>query len=133
MSNGQVFGSPVNLGMARPDELELKEMFDFDGDGDDDLLTVNQGEAGYTVVTRRSGPDGLGDVSGLDTIGDPVVGLEMRRAGSGRPVEALLTTTCDETPCLERRLSLGDRLLEVPEFDEAVAPLPPTLIGFAPR
>lgn len=133
LSNGQVFASPVNLGMARPDELELNELFDFDGDGDDDMLTVSQGESGYVVATRRAGPDGLGDVTGIETVREPVVGIEMRRTGSGRPVEALLTTTCDQAPCVERRLSLGGRLLAVPEFDDAVAPLPPTFIGFVPR
>jgi hypothetical protein len=119
--------------MTRPDELALSEIFDFDGDGDDDLLTVSQSESSYVLSGRRAGMDGLGDVISLDALPGPVSGLEMRRTGSGRPAEAIVTTTCDDEPCVERRLSLVDRLLPVDEYEKAVESPPLQFVGFAPR
>ncbi len=132
-SDGKTFSPAANLGMTRPDELALSEIFDFDGDGDDDLLTVSQSESSYVLSGRRAGMDGLGDVISLDTLPGPVSGLEMRRTGSGRPAEAIVTTTCADEPCVERRLSLVDRLLPVDEYEKAVESPPLQFVGFVPR
>jgi hypothetical protein len=122
----------VNLGMTRPEELELTEVFDFDGDGDDDLITAGEIDGGYDLTSRRAGPDGLGDVTTLTDVGLPVTGLTFRRIGAGRPVEALVTTSCDEPTCVERRLALSGRLLSVPDYQDAVTPLPRRMTGLAP-
>jgi len=132
MSDGHSFAAPVNLGMTRPEELELTEVFDFDGDGDDDLITVGEVDGGYDLTSRRAGPDGLGDVTTLTDVGLPVTGLTFRRMGAGRPVEALVTTSCDEPICVERRLALSGRLLSVPDYQDAVTPPPRRMTGLAP-
>ncbi|MGH8913400.1 MAG: FG-GAP-like repeat-containing protein [Acidimicrobiia bacterium] len=119
-STGSAFSPPVNLGMTRPQELELNELFDFDGDGDDDLLTVTEADGGYNVDTRRAGPDGLGDTTTVTRMSRPVTDMILRRVGSGRPVEALITTACDEPPCVEHQLSLSGRLLSAADYEKAV-------------
>ncbi len=127
------FERPTILGMARTEEIDLKEMFDFDGDGDDDLVTIAPSGGGFEVAARQVGMDGLGDVTTLDTLSTPVSALALRRTGSGRPIEALLTTTCEDSPCVERRIGYSGRLLTEPEFEGAVQPSAQPLVGATPR
>jgi hypothetical protein len=132
LSSGASFDSPLNLGLARPEELELNEVFDFDGDGDDDLISAVGSEGRYELAARRSGPDGLGDTSPISMIDHPVTGLSLRRQSPGRPVEALVATSCDQPPCVERRVSVSGHLLTVTDYEKAVEPPPRPMSGVAP-
>lgn len=133
MSTGSAFSSPVNLGMTRPEELALNEVFDFDADGDDDLITVTEAGGGYNLDFRRAGPDGLGDSTTLARMMAPVTDLALRQRGPGQPIEALVTMSCDEPPCVEHQLSLSGRLLSVVNYQLAVEPLRRQLTGLAPE
>jgi hypothetical protein len=120
ISTGTSFGAPANLGMTRPEELDLRAMFDFDDDGDDDLITVYRSDSHDELVVRRAGADGLGDSTIMARFEQPVAGVLMRRLGSGRPTEAVVSTSCDESPCAQRYLSLSGRLLSIDAYKTAV-------------
>jgi hypothetical protein len=133
MSTGSAFSAPTNLGMTRPEELALNEMFDFDGDGDDDLITVTEHDGGYNLDARRAGPDGLGDSTTWSRMTAPVADLSLRQLGPGRPIEALITTSCEQPPCVEHQFSLSGRLVSVDVYEQAVQPLRRQLTGFVPE
>jgi hypothetical protein len=42
ISDGGMFAAPTNLGSARPDEVVLNELFDADGDGHAELVTLGE-------------------------------------------------------------------------------------------
>jgi hypothetical protein len=133
ISTGTSFGAPVNLGMTRPEELASSELFDWDGDGDDDLLTGREAEGGaHDLDVRRMGPEGLGDVTTLNQFGTPLTGVTLRRLGPGRPVEALVSRACEQAPCVDHLLSLSGRMMPVDEYARAVELPPRRSVGFYP-
>jgi hypothetical protein len=133
MSTGSAFSAPVNLGMTRPEELALKEMVDFDGDGDDDLLTVTEADGGYNLDTRRAGPDGLGDSTTWSRIAAPVTDLSIRQLGPDQPIEVLVTTSCEEPPCVEHRLALSGYLLSAHAYEQAIQRVRRQVMEFSPE
>jgi hypothetical protein len=108
-------------------------LFDFDGDGDDDLVRILTSERGQELVVRRAGPDGLGDASTVVGFDRPVSDVALRRLGPGRPVQAMVTTTCDDSPCVERYVSLSGNLLAEEVYELTVRPLPRRHLGFFPE
>jgi hypothetical protein len=42
MSTGESFASPIDLGPSRPEAMVLNELFDTDGDGHADVVTVGE-------------------------------------------------------------------------------------------
>jgi hypothetical protein len=129
LSTGSSFTGPVNLGIAGAAELASGEFFDFDGDGDDDLISVSGENGAYVVKARRSGLDGLGDATTLMTLMRPVTDFSFRRVDSWGPVEALITTVCGEPPCVAQRLALGGKLVPVASYRAATAPIPLRTLG----
>ncbi|HVR77184.1 MAG TPA: hypothetical protein VMS99_02210 [Acidimicrobiia bacterium] len=133
LSTGSSFSNPMNLGMAQPEELASSELFDGDGDGDDDLLTGREaGGRAHDLDVRRMGPDGLGDVSTLTQFGAPLTGVTHRRLGPGRPVEALVSRACEPAPCVDHLLSLSGRVLPLDEYTRAVVLTPEEASGSIP-
>jgi hypothetical protein len=124
LSTGTSFATPAILGRARPDELASGQFFDFDEDGDDDLISVTEENGVYGVEARRSGLDGLGDVTTLSATTRPVTDFAFRRVDAWGPVEALITTVCGEPPCVAQRLALAGKLVPVAVFEAAIAPIP---------
>jgi hypothetical protein len=111
LSTGTTFAPRVNLGSAHPEELERPMLFDFDGDDDEDLIRIRTSDQGQDLTIRLAGPDGLGDPTKVAGFDRPVIDVVMRRLGPGRPVQALVTTECDGSPCVERYLTRAGRLL----------------------
>ena len=133
LSTGSSFSDPMNLGMTQPEELLSSELFDWDGDGDDDLLTWREAGGGtHDLDVRRMGPHGLGDVTTLTQFGAPLTGITLRRLGPGRPVEALVSRVCEPAPCIEHLLSLSGRMMPVDEYTRAVELPPRRSVGFYP-
>jgi hypothetical protein len=110
--------------MAGPAELASGEPFDFDGDGDDDLISVAGRDGVYEVVARRSGPDGLGDATTVLTTTRPITGMAFRPVGRWGPVEALITTACDEAPCVARRVAFDGKLVTFDRYRAVTTPIP---------
>jgi hypothetical protein len=133
LSTGSVFAPRVNLGLALSEEIEGGRPFDFDGDGDDDLVGILTTEHGQELMVRRAGPDGLGDASTVVGFDRPVSHVALRRLGPGRPVQAVITTTCDDSPCVERYVSLSGSLLAEEIYEHTVRSLPRRHLGFFPE
>jgi hypothetical protein len=104
------FSNPVNLGLAQPTELERKWMFDYDGDGDADLLTVEGDPDSEAIVFRRSGLDGLADPVIVSTSTGKIRDMWYRSRGTARPIEAVIARSCDEGICTAIELELSGRL-----------------------
>ncbi|MGA7096555.1 MAG: hypothetical protein WB245_03200, partial [Acidimicrobiia bacterium] len=112
-----------SMGTALPSELEWSRFFDIDGDGDSDLISAMAVQGSNSLVARSSTPSGLSDPHTVATFEGPVNEAVLRRLGSGRPVEAIVSVACGESPCVEPRKMLAGRLLTDKAFEEAtVAP-----------
>jgi hypothetical protein len=133
LSTGTTFAPRVNLGSARPEELEHSLLFDFDGDEDEDLIQIETSDQGQDLTVRLAGPDGLGDTTKVAGFDRPVIDVVMRRLGSGRPVQAMVTTECDGSPCVERYVTLAGRLVAEDVYQLAVRPAPRRQIGHFPE
>ncbi|MGC2241841.1 MAG: FG-GAP-like repeat-containing protein [Acidimicrobiia bacterium] len=123
LSTGSSFTEPESMGTALPSELEWSRYFDIDGDGDSDLISASAVNGSNSLVVRSSTPTGLSDPRTVADFEGPVNDAYLRRLGSGRPVQAIVSVACGESSCVEPRKMLAGRLLTENAFEEAtVAP-----------
>jgi hypothetical protein len=114
------FAKPVSLGAARAAEVNLAEWFDVTGDGRSDLVTARKAKkGGWRIEMRRMGKS-LGKPTALAGVGAEVKGVLFRRT-RGEPLQALVTTTCqDGGRCVTERLLRRGRLLTVFDYHREI-------------
>ncbi|HEX7100658.1 MAG TPA: S-layer homology domain-containing protein [Acidimicrobiia bacterium] len=119
-SNGHGFDEPVRMGEARRWELNLKRLFDFDGDGRKDLLTAAPLEDGSSIELRELKGDKLARYRIVATVPTPVTDLVLRRYSESGPIEALAVHECKAvTGCVKRFFSLDDELASPERYARA--------------
>ena len=110
-STGAGFDAPIRLGEARRSELQLKRLFDFDGDGRADMLSAAPLEEGSSIELRELRGEKLTRYRIVATVPTPVTDLVLRRYSESGPVEALAGRNCrTRTGCVSRFFSLEGEL-----------------------
>jgi hypothetical protein len=119
--DGASFAGPTELGTARDNELELKQLFDFNRDARADLLSVQPGENGASIEIRTMAADGFTEPRLLaSTRSAEVTDLLLRRPEHG-PVEAQAITTCKSRPaCSETFVALSGELITPERYARAL-------------
>lgn len=121
-STGQRFKNPVRLGKAREAELKDRRLFDFDGDGRTDLITVLAKKDGSTVEVRYAKKKGLEKPRRLVYVEQEIQDLDLKHTGRRRrPVEALVIARCDNSRgCVTPLVAYAGELVTETQFDRAM-------------
>lgn len=120
LSTGSGFSPPVRLGEARRWELQMKRLFDFDGDGRADMLTAAPLEEGSSIELRQLRGDKLTRYRIVATVPTPVTDLVLRRYAQTGPVEALVVRSCrSDDGCVRRYFSLDGELASPQRYARA--------------
>ena len=104
-SDDGVFGAPAAMGLVL-ESADDAEWLDFDGDGDPDLVSWANSDAGGWIEARFMNDRQLGRPASLASLDGPIHHVALRRVSERSTVQAVVETTCDEGErCVERLMS----------------------------
>lgn len=121
-SLGDRFAKARRLGQAREFEVSQSSMFDFDGNGSDDLVTWQTTQDRSRIEIRYSRPGGLTRPVLLAELDEEVRDVVLRRLEPRSPAQALVEVTCRKgASCVQYLVSpKGDKLANPETFSRSL-------------
>jgi len=110
-STGDGFSGPVNLGKVRSAEREWSRFVDFDGDRKSDLISSAADDRGSRIDVRLMGDLRLAAPTTVVESRARILEVVVKPASRDRAAEALVTTRCKGTTCVEHLYSWASRLV----------------------
>ncbi|HXV69785.1 MAG TPA: VCBS repeat-containing protein [Acidimicrobiia bacterium] len=101
LSDGTRFGKPVRAGRVSAAETNGYRLFDFDGNGTEDIISWARDDEGSRIEARFGSANGFSHVVVLAHEVDPIEEVHLTRAGSSAPAQATLRVRCGDDMCVE--------------------------------
>lgn len=120
-STGDEFSGPSNLGQVRSAEEQWSRFVDFDGDGRADLISYGADDRGSRIEVRLMGELRLGAATTVAKSRARIVDVAIKPGSGDRAAEALVTTSCKGTTCVEHLYSWASRLVRTSVLDSVEA------------
>jgi hypothetical protein len=109
LSDGGSFAKPVRAGLVSSAESNGYRLFDFDGNGTEDVISWASGDAGSRIEARFGSATGLSKIVVLAQIEDPIEEVHLERAAQAAPAQATVRLTCGDSSCVETLFATGGR------------------------
>lgn len=113
LSTGESFAEPEALGPVL-EATETAEWIDFDGDGHTDLVSWVNSDRGSWVEVRFARGGRLGQPIQLTQLDTEIRDVVMRRSSETKPIQAIVTASCEEHQTCIRTLIAPSRAELVP-------------------
>jgi hypothetical protein len=99
----------MRAGRVSAAESNRYRLFDFDGNGTEDLISWASGDSGSRIEARFGSAQGLSKIVVLADVEDPIEEVHLERAGRAAPAQATLRLACGDDVCVETLFATGGR------------------------